>query len=396
MRRLLGIAATYGVGRLVVTATLLVPGVLGADLVSLGRIELLLASVSMAWAAGPLGTPVALSHERFRDRRRDWRRGIAIAMVGGGIVAGALQFVSGADLLLPAVAIGAIGATQRIAQGRLRVDDSLTGVLVATTLMLAAFVGVLVGGVATGRSAAAVTPIALLAAMLTYSLVAQRFVAPALADDGTRLPAMLRFGIPLAVGSMFSEVVALADRFLIEWLMDTAAVGRYGLAYRWVALFGGAGAALTTWWQAEAFRRGENWSLSVAQRVLRWTVVSLLAAALAVWMPLAWLTAWTLSVPLDTELTILILGLVLGVVGYVVGTQILSVLAATGRTLPAAWAWGAGAVVNLILNLGLIPVFGLVGAAWSTTLSTVVVAVVAHRELRAAWRRQVVRETVSS
>lgn len=385
MKRFLGIAATYGVGRVVVTATLLVPAILGADLADLGRVELLLASVSLAWAAGPLGTPVALGHERFRDRRLDWWRGIAIAAVGGGVVAGGLQAVTGDGLVTMAVAIGAVGAWQRISQGRLRVDDSLVGVLVTTALMLGAFVGVVVVGTASGRSAAEVTPMALLVAVSVYALAGQRFIGPSLIDDGSRLGEMLRFGFPLAVGSMFSEIVALADRFLIDWMLGTEAVGTYGLAYRWVALFGGAGAALTTWWQAEAFRRGEDWSLDVARRALGWTVAVLTVAALVVWIPLAWLTAATLSAPLDTELVILVLALVLGVVGYVVGTQILSVLASTGRSWPATWAWGSGAVVNVVLNLVLVPLLGLVGAAFATLASTVVVSLVALRRLQLAW-----------
>lgn len=388
MKRLLGIATSYGVGRLVVAATLLVPGVLGADLVSLGRIELLLASVTLAWAAGPLGTPVALSHEQFRNRRRDWWWGLIIAGVGAGIVGGVLGAMSGTNLVFLAVLVATVGAWQKISQGRLRVDDSLVGVLVATATMVTAFVAVLLVGMGWGWSPAQVTPVALLAALLAYVAVGQRFITPSLVDDGSRLPLMLRFGLPLAVGSMFSEVVALADRFLIEFFLGTEAVGAYGLAYRWVALFGGAGAALATWWQAEAFRRGKDWSLEVAGGAVRWMVVGLSITALLVWFPLTWLTANTLSVPLDTELLLLVLGLVLGVVGYVVGTQILSLLAATGRSNPAAMAWGSGALVNVVLNLIMIPTIGLIGAAFATTAATAVVSGVAYLLLHRARRER--------
>lgn len=188
---------------------------------------------------------------------------------------------------------------------------------------------------------------------------------------------MMTFGLPLIASGLASRFLNLGDRFLLIRMLGPEATA----PYEWAARFGGV---VNT--------------LLVQSFVLAFTVLGLKAldrdgspelhrqsfrhfAALAGWAVLGLglfapdVSRLLTDVPayIETEgLVVLTAG---GFAFYGLYYVVVNVLYAVGRTRAVAASVGAAALLNLVLNLALIPTLGVTGAAVATLVSYAVLAV---------------------
>ena len=197
---------------------------------------------------------------------------------------------------------------------------------------------------------------------------------------------MMAFGAPLIASGLAARFLNLGDRYIIVRLLGAEAAA----PYEWAARFGG----VVNTFLVQSF-------------VLAFTVLGLKAldetgspdlhrqafrhfAALAGWLVLGLglftgdVSRLLTSVPayIDTETLVVLIAGGFAFYGlYYVGVN---VLYAAGRTQAVAASVGGAAVLNLVLNLALIPFVGIVGAAVATLVSYAVLAVVTARMAEAS------------
>ena len=221
-----------------------------------------------------------------------------------------------------------------------------------------------------------------LAGLALAPLAALPFILPGelkQARDGVIDPARLRayavYGYPIAASLALAVVLSSTDRFLLAAFMDTAAVGAYHAGYSIAnrtldVLFIWLGAAGTPA-LVMALERGGRERLTVAAREQAQTLILIgLPAAAGVALvarPLAQIMigedlrdAATLVTP-----WIALSALLSGVTVYYFHQAF--TLGRKTRRLLAAMA--VPAVANVVLNVLLIPRFGVLGAAWATAAS---------------------------
>jgi len=208
----------------------------------------------------------------------------------------------------------------------------------------------------------------LLVAMLR--LVAWRF-------DRTLVLPLIRFGWPLAVGALAAWFLNLGDRYLLSYLVDDATTG----LYEWAARLAGAVNMLFVQSFQLAFSviglkalgRGDG-QAGLHRTIFRHYV------ALTGWASLGIaLLSYDLTRLLTAETTYLqaeplVLLLALGFMAYGVHFIITNVLYAAGKTGTMGSIVFAAAVLNLLLNLALIPFIGAIGAALTTYVSYLALA----------------------
>jgi O-antigen/teichoic acid export membrane protein len=199
------------------------------------------------------------------------------------------------------------------------------------------------------------------------------------------LKAMLSYGAPLTVTFLMDLILGISDRFLLGWFINAKAVGAYAAAYDLTQYSLGM---LTGVIHLAAFplalRALEEKGTAAAQNQLKQNVLLLLAISIPATCGLVILANNISAAVLGPEfrngaghiIAIVALAIFVGGVksyyfdysfqlGHKVAKQVVSVV------------WAASA--NVVLNLGLIPRYGALGAAYSTLVAFVV-------GLLASWR----------
>ncbi len=195
------------------------------------------------------------------------------------------------------------------------------------------------------------------------------------APDPVRLKRYAAFGYPIAVSLILSLVLASTDRFLLAVFMDEAAVGAYHAGYSianrtldvmfiWL---GAAGAPA----MVMALERGGRQALQDAAREQAGLFVLVgLPAAVGVMLVARPLAEVLIGEDLRSAAALITpwiaLGAALSGVTVYYFNQVFTLGHRTDRML---WAMAVPAGANVILNLILIPRFGLIGAAWATAAS---------------------------
>jgi len=197
--------------------------------------------------------------------------------------------------------------------------------------------------------------------------------------SGRKLKGMLRFGAPLIPAGMGMFVLNFADRFFLRKYSSLAVVGTYALGYK-VGM--SLNALLLTpfylFWSAHMYEvaQKEN-AKALFARVCEYLTFALLAGALG----LSLLGPDAVSV--------------LAPPGYAAASQIVPIIALayvfcglyyyfqmamafSKQTEYRAYAVGACAAFNILLNFLLIPRYGAAGAAWATLISFGVLVVLSH------------------
>ena len=184
--------------------------------------------------------------------------------------------------------------------------------------------------------------------------------------DRGLLQRMNQFGMPLVPSALLLWVTNFSDRFFLVKLTDTAEVGLYSVGVRIASAMVLLLTAFRMAWPAFAYsiksdeeaRRTYAWVLTYLVVLTTW-----IATALTLLSP--WLVAW-LTAPEFASSSRVVGPLAFAAVSFG-GFIVLSI--GIGRARRTQFNWvitGAAAVVNVTLNLTLIPFYGMMGAAIAT------------------------------
>jgi O-antigen/teichoic acid export membrane protein len=254
-------------------------------------------------------------------------------------------------------------------QYRARTYTALNILTLAVTvaLILVAILGLHLGiaGVLVGMVAGE-----LLVLPIRFAFVREMFVAQV---HGATLTQMIRYGIPIVPASLAYWVFSASDRLLLSNLAGLEEVGLYSAAVSIVSMTTVAVTALSQAWMphaVEAFERDRSEASALYARMLTFILVSFggLAVFLTTFAPEI-VDVLTGDSYRTAELAV---GpLALGVVAQAT-TQVTSggitLMHRTSRMATFSWI---AAVLNVAMNLALIPLLGMVGAAWATALTYV-------------------------
>jgi O-antigen/teichoic acid export membrane protein len=203
--------------------------------------------------------------------------------------------------------------------------------------------------------------------LLVYAaLVGYRREQLGLQLDRGLLREMNRFGMPLVPSALLLWVTNFSDRFFLVKLADTQEVGLYSVGVRIASAMALLLTAFRTAWPAFAYsieddreaKRTYAFVLTYLVFVTTWV-----ATGLALLSP--WLVDW-IAAPAFASSSRVVGPLAFAVVifaGYVV------MVIGVGRARRTQFNWvvtGAAAIVNVVLNLLLIPRYGMMGAAAAT------------------------------
>jgi O-antigen/teichoic acid export membrane protein len=186
---------------------------------------------------------------------------------------------------------------------------------------------------------------------------------------------MNRFGMPLVPAALALWAINFIDRFFVNQYKGNAELGVYSLAVRIASVIVFLMTAFQLAWPAFAYSIRED---SIARRTYSFVLTYLLFVTCWMSLALSALSPWIVRV-LDqspghgfaraTEAVPLLCFAITAYAGYVV----LSI--GIGRTRQTQYNWivtGVAAVVNVTLNVALIPPYGMVGAAIATLAAYVV------------------------
>jgi O-antigen/teichoic acid export membrane protein len=253
--------------------------------------------------------------------------------------------------------------------------------LVITVTATIVFVVVLDWG-ATGVVAGNFTgTLVVYAALLVY-----RHEQLGLTIDRPLLRRMNRFGLPLLPSMLALWMLNFGDRFFILKLADTSEVGVYSIGARIASAMVLLLAAFRAGWLAFAYsiedderaRRAYSYVLTYLLFVASW-------AALALSLLSPWLVEW-LTTPAFFDASDVVPLLAFGAVALG-GFNVVSI--ALGREKRTQFNWiatGAGAAVSVVLNLLLIPPYGIVGAGIANLCAfTVMFLVITWWSQRVFW-----------
>jgi O-antigen/teichoic acid export membrane protein len=193
--------------------------------------------------------------------------------------------------------------------------------------------------------------------------------------DRPLLREMNRFGVPLIPTALFLWVTNFSDRLFLVHLADTTEVGLYSVGVRIASAMVLMLTAFRLAWPAFAYSiEDEREARRTYAFVLTYVILmtTWVATGLALLSP--WIVQW-IAAPAFEESSRVVGPLAFAAVafaGYIV------VAIGVGRAKRTRFNWvvtGAAAVVNIALNLALIPPYGMMGAAIATIVAYVVMFV---------------------
>jgi O-antigen/teichoic acid export membrane protein len=233
------------------------------------------------------------------------------------------------------------------------------------------------------------------------ALVAYRREQLGLQFDRKLLRAMNRFGLPLVPSALALWVTNFSDRFFLVKLADAHEVGLYSIGVRIASAVVLLLTAFRTAWPAFAYSIEDD---AEARRTYGFVLTYLIAVVSWLSLTLGLLAPWIvrlLTTPsfYDGERVVAPLAFAgAAQAGYVV------VAIGIGRVRRTQFNWvvtGAAAALNVVLNLILIPPYGMMGAAIATvaaySLMFLLMAVYAQRIYATPyqWRRVAIALTVA-
>ena len=197
-----------------------------------------------------------------------------------------------------------------------------------------------------------------------------------LAFDRVAWGALLRPAIPLAASAFLIEIYVRMDQVMLEFLSTTEAVGQYSAAYKFISLTQlPANIAFSAFFPSLAAALGARVLMRERGRML---ARAMLPIGLTVAAAGPWLARDTLVFAYGAEyaaaapaFALLLVNAGIVHVNMAVGTPLM----AWNRQTPYMWAILGGAVANVVLNVVLIPPFGMVGAAAATISAEATVCV---------------------
>lgn len=287
--------------------------------------------------------------------------------------AGALGFDGYHGVVRLAVVWAGLAAVTSTALGLLRSEDRLGGFLVLSLLQSVVAEGLAVG-LSLTVSARAETFVwgevvgQVLAAVVGLLLVPPRMFGP---RHRVMLVGAMAFALPLVPAALSQFVLGASDRFLVQQHLGPTAVARYGVAYNLGSMPMILLDVLDSIWLPRLFGFGDahlRSSVVAASRDALYRLLAPMTLGLALGMPVV-LLLWAPSSFRPEDLTLLSCVVVVSAVPYAAALSLSRSLLAQGRSRVVAVAALVAAVANVGLNLLLIPVLDLLGAAVATLLA---------------------------
>lgn len=181
----------------------------------------------------------------------------------------------------------------------------------------------------------------------------------------------LVFGLPLVPAMLGSFVLGAADRFLIQEQLGEVAVAQYSVAYNIAALPMLVLSVLNTVWLPRFFAVGsgaDGDAVITASRDALYRLLAPVMVGLSVAAPLV-LRVWAPAEFHPDDLLLVTAIVVVSAVPYTAGLSATRTLLAASRTRMIAGSAVVASVVNVLLNLWFIPVWGILGAALATAVA---------------------------
>jgi O-antigen/teichoic acid export membrane protein len=178
----------------------------------------------------------------------------------------------------------------------------------------------------------------------------------------------LVFGLPLVPAMLGSFVLGAADRFLIQEELGQVAVAQYSVAYNIAALPMLVLSVLNTVWLPRFFAVGsgaDGDAVVTASRDALYRLLAPVMVGLSVAAPLV-LRLWAPAEFGPDDLLLVTAVVIVSAVPYTAGLSATRTLLAASRTRMIAGSAVVASVVNVLLNLWWIPVWGILGAALAT------------------------------
>jgi len=197
--------------------------------------------------------------------------------------------------------------------------------------------------------------------------------------DWSLVRAVLLFGLPILPHALSQWILNFADRAMLRYYLDYSEVGLYSLGYNFGMVMLVFLSAINTSWGPTFMKIAENDSNArevLARLALQiWQTFCLGAAFYLLWIN----EAIVVSTPSSYHSAISLSKWI--VLGYLVYGSYLLVanglfVARKSKIVPLATM--SGAAVNVLLNILLIPTYGIMGAVVATMVSFAVMAILIH------------------
>lgn len=292
----------------------------------------------------------------------------AFLAAAGWVLAGGSELVLAAAALAGLLALNGIWSAalrglQRVAAGQ------FTEQLLVTALLLAGAAGLLAAGRLTPLAVLAAHAAAAGAAFLAALLLVRRALAPAAPEYG-EAPAWRRAAVPFFAISGLQIVNTQADLFLVGALATSAEAGLYRVAVQGSHLVAFALFAVNAAVAPRISRLHAAGDHTGLQRLATWAARAVLLVALPTAGALIFFGAPILGWVFGDAYRAAYVPLALLCAGQLASCLLGSVallLNMTGHERATATAFAWGAVLNVALNLLLIPRYGPAGAAAATS-----------------------------
>ena len=206
-----------------------------------------------------------------------------------------------------------------------------------------------------------------------FALLAYRRYQLGFQFDRGLLRAMNRFGMPLVPSALALWAINFIDRFFVAVFKGQDEVGVYSLAVRASSVIVFLMVAFRLAWPAFAYSIEDD---SVAKRTYAFVLTYLLFVCCWVSLVLGLLSPWMVQVLAPNKPAFYRASEAIGILAFAgtayAGYTVLAI--GIGRARRTQFNWiitGAAALLNVALNLALIPPYGMMGAAISTVAAYV-------------------------
>jgi O-antigen/teichoic acid export membrane protein len=188
----------------------------------------------------------------------------------------------------------------------------------------------------------------------------------------------LRFALPLVPTALSTFVLSTSDRLIIEAHLGSEAVARYQVAYNVASMPMLLLTILNSVWMPRFFGiadEGERRQVLASSRDALYRLLVPIVIGFACGAPLV-LRVWAPASYHPEQLHLVVCVVLVTAIPYAGQLAVARTLMSGGRTGVTAVGTAAAAVVNVILNLMLVPRYGLTGSAFATLAAYVYLAVV--------------------
>lgn len=186
---------------------------------------------------------------------------------------------------------------------------------------------------------------------------------------------LMRFGWPFLLSGMFAMMMELADRYILSWMTDVGTVGFYSAGYKLGMFMLLVVMGFNMGWQPFFLKDGD-WEekKKLFSRITSYVLwaMGLIWVTLVLWVDVLIqldLGGFTFYGPEYWSSTSIVFWIALG---YLFDAMYLLQLPGpflTNKSGIIAWSRAVGAVINIGLNILLIPIYGALGAALATCIS---------------------------